>query len=138
MRTALIALTAALLSGCAASDADIARQEDRAAREQVRLNRALAGFVPGQSRTCLNAIDRRGARGAQYYGSTILYPLGSRIVRNDMNGNCPLRNDPILVTQTPTGDLCRGDIVQLIDRGSRFPVGSCAFGDFVTYERNRR
>lgn len=135
MRTALLALATLSLAGCAASDADIARQEDRTARDQARLTRALAGYVPGESRSCLSGIDRRGTRGAQYYGSTILYPIGKRIVRNDMNGGCQLRGDPILVTQTPTGDLCRGDIVQLIDRGSRFPVGSCAFGDFVTYRR---
>ena len=138
MLPVLAATLAAMLAGCAATDAEVARQDDRAAREQVRLDRALAGYTVEGSRTCLSSIDRRGARGQQYYGSTILYPLGDRIVRNDMNGGCPLDRDPILVTQTPTGDLCRGDIVQLIDRASRFPIGSCAFGDFVTYQRPRR
>ena len=137
MRPFLLALTA-LLAGCAATDADIARQEDRTARERVRLDRALAGYAPGASRSCLSSIDRRAARGTRYYGSTILYPLGDRIIRNDMNGNCPLQREPIIVTQTPVADLCRGDIAQLIERTSRFPIGSCAYGDFVTYRRVRR
>lgn len=137
MRPTLIAL-AAFLAGCAATDAEVAAQGDRAAREQARLDRALAGYAPERTRTCFSSIDRRAARGARYYGSTILYPLGDRIVRNDMNGGCPLNREPILVTQTPTTDLCRGDIAQLIDRASRFPVGSCAYGDFVTYRRVRR
>ena len=137
MRPLLLAL-AALLAGCAASDADIARQDDRAARERTRLDRALVGYAPERTQTCLSSIDRRATRGTRYFGSTILYPMGDRIIRNDMNGSCPLERDPILVTQTPVSDVCRGDIAQLIDRASRFPLGGCAYGDFVTYRRVRR
>ena len=137
MRPLLLAL-AALLAGCAATDAQVANQEDRAARDRAQLDRALAGYAPEDTQSCLSSIDRRASRGTRYYGSTILYRFGDRIVRNDMNGSCPLGRDPILVTQTPSSQLCRGDIAQLIDRASRFPIGGCAYGDFVTYRRVRR
>ena len=51
MLLAPVVLIAALLAGCAASDADIARQDDRAARERTRLDRALAGYAPERTQT---------------------------------------------------------------------------------------
>ena len=54
--------------------------------------------------------------------------------RNDASGSCGGPND-ILVTRTPQVRLCAGDIVQLVDRASRFPSGSCTLGEFVEYRR---
>lgn len=132
----LLCLAAA---GCAPTAADTARQQDRAAAQADRLAKALAGRTPGEPQDCLSGIDRRATVGTTTYGSTILFRVGgNRVFRNDMNGNCVSPSfDPIVVTQTPTGSLCRGDIAQLIDRGSRFPVGSCSYGPFVPYTRGR-
>lgn len=129
----LLCLAAA---GCAPAVANTARDQDRAAAQATKLDKALAGLTPGKAESCLSAIDRRIAR-TTTYGSTVLFRVSnSRIFRNDMNGDCAVGSyDPIFVTQTPTGSLCRGDIVQVLDRGSRFPVGSCSYGEFVPYNR---
>lgn len=129
-------LCLAAAAACAPTAAEVASNADRAAADSAKIDRALRGYAVDRTDSCLSDIDRRTARSTEV-GSTILYRIGSnRIVRNDMNGNCPLgRQDAILVTQTPTGQLCRGDITQLVDRTSRFPVGSCIYGDFVTYRK---
>lgn len=123
-------------TACASTAADVARRDARAAEEQAEVAKALAGLTPGEPTTCLSAIERRTAR-AETHGTTILYRVGSdRVYRNDMNGNCDqLSRDPIMVTQTPSGALCRGDIAQLVDRGSRVSIGACAYGPFVPYRR---
>lgn len=123
-------------AGCAPTVAETARRENPAAAQSAKLDKALAGLTPGQAQGCLNDIDRRVAR-TTTYGSTVLYRVSrNRVFRNDMNGNCTSATfDPIVVTQTPTGSLCRGDIAQLVDRSSRFPVGSCSYGDFIPYSR---
>ena len=48
-----------------------------------------------------------------------------------------LRSGPAATrfTRTPSGQLCRGDIAQAVDRTANFPAGSCSFGDFVPYTR---
>jgi len=40
-----------------------------------------------------------------------------------------------LVTRDPTGQLCNGDIAQVVDTLSRTNVGSCVLGDFIPYAR---
>lgn len=125
-----------LATACTASVAQSTRRDDRAAAQAAKVDRALAGLMPGPAQGCLNGPDRRFAR-VTTYGSTMLFRIGrDRVFRNDMNGNCTTGTfDPIVVTQTPSTALCRGDIAQLIDRASRFPVGSCSYGDFIPYTR---
>lgn len=127
------------LAACTPSASEVAAASDRAADNQARLDRELAGYVAGPPQDCLSGIDRRISDGSRTIGGTLLYRVRSNeIIRNDMNGNCDFSRDPILVTSTPSTQVCRGDIVQLIDRAARFPIGSCAYGDFVTYTKAAR
>lgn len=129
--TVLLCVAAA---ACAPTTAEVARQEKAAAKQRLKLDQALAGLTPGPAIDCLSGVERRTAN-TQVYGSTVLFRISSsRMIRNDMNGNCPeLARDPIVVTSTPTDQLCRGDIARLIDRTSRFPMGACIYGPFVPY-----
>lgn len=132
-----LVLASLVLAGCTPTAAEVARGDARAATDARRVDAALAGLTPGTPTSCLSGIDRRDAK-TRTIGSTVLYSVSrNRVFRNDMGGNCNLSGDPILVTATPSDNLCRGDIVQLIDRTSRFPMGSCAYGDFVPYTRAR-
>jgi hypothetical protein len=98
------------------------------------LDQALAGLTPGQPVSCLPQARSPTSSG---YGSTVLYRVSrTEIYRNDLGPGCEgVGRGDIMVTQNPIGRSCRGDIIQLLDRGSRFPTGSCAFSDFVPYRR---
>ena len=98
------------------------------------LDQALAGYVPGEKVGCL---PQTRAPASDSYGQTVVYRVSNRLLyRNDMGPGCEgLGRGDIMIASTPIGRFCRGDIVQLIDRSSRFPTGSCAFGDFIPYRK---
>ena len=97
------------------------------------LTRLLEGRVAGTPKSCLSAFERRDSR--TFNGTMVFRTRGKTIYRNDFGG-CPQLNDnAIAVFRTPTGTLCSGEIVQLLDRASRFPVGACSVGPFVPYTR---
>lgn len=122
------------LAGCAPTQADLARQQSVEQAQQQRLATALTGFTPGQSTTCITLSRHYDT---QIYGRTILYRMSpATVYRNDTSGGCaPDSRNNILITRTPTSQLCRGDIAQTIDNTSRAPTGSCSFGDFVPYRK---
>ncbi|GGB17307.1 hypothetical protein GCM10011380_03530 [Sphingomonas metalli] len=137
MRIAVIA-TCLLVAGCAAGGAP---SSSRAAGDPVsydskrRLSDALKGLTPGQPQTCL-PLGRSPS--SESFGSTVLYRFGrNEVWRNDTGPGCERmgQNGDVMVVRTPIGRFCRGDIVQLVDRVSGFPSGSCAFGDFIPYRR---
>lgn len=135
MRPSAIIL-ALLLAGCTTSPREAKRAATKEAATQEALAAELAGLVPGEPTSCLPQPARVQVT-SKGYGSTIVYRVSRTLkYRNDMNGDCPgIGRDAILVTRTPQSRSCSGDIVQLIDRGSRFPTGACTFGDFVPYRR---
>jgi hypothetical protein len=135
-RTLMPALCGAvLLAGCAATPQQQEANAERDARSAANLEKALAGYTPGRPESCLPSIPTRRT---QYFGNTILYEVsGNLVYRTDTNGGCNLERDDILITQTPIGRLCRGDIARTIDRTAQFMTGSCALGDFVPYRKQR-
>lgn len=125
-----------LIGGSAALSADTRGAEARrAAAEQARLDKALAGLVPGRPQSCLYQ-DRTGYETLRF-GDTILYRKSrNEIYRTDTGGGCfGLSRGDAIVTKTFTGQLCRGDIVRTVDLTSHTPSGSCSFGDFIPYKR---
>ena len=127
----------ALVVACAQTPRDQARAAAEAERAEQDLSKELAGLTPGEPRGCLNTSETRNAQ-SRGYGTKIVYIVspGVKYVTDAGPGCEGLgRRDDILVTTSPTGQLCRGDIARTIDRTSRFPTGSCAFGDFTPYRR---
>lgn len=103
------------------------------AKDQAKLDKALAGKTAGASQTCIPLVQ---IRNTTYVGNrTILYRISSNLVyRNDPPGGCPgLREGAGLITTTTTGMLCSGDIAQVRDFVAGFSTGACALGDFVPY-----
>jgi hypothetical protein len=129
---AMIGLLA--LAACAPTEAERRRSDDAAARSQSKLERELRGLVAAGSANCLPSIRQRQARA---YGATIVYEVSKNLkYRSDTTGGCEgMERGDILITQSPTGNLCRGDIATTVDPASRFQTGSCSFGDFVPYRR---
>ncbi|CAN5235843.1 hypothetical protein BH09PSE3_BH09PSE3_12880 [soil metagenome] len=96
------------------------------------MTKALAGKIAGKPRSCISWNE---AQSSTTYRDAILYRVNSKLTYVNDLGKCPfLRNDNILVTRTVGSQLCRGDIVNMVDRGGGFPTGSCSFSDFVPYQ----
>ena len=130
----MMLLPAMMLVGCTQTQAEVERAQVREADVQQKLAKELAGLVPGKPETCLTQFPQKQSSG---YGATILYRVNNGLVyRSDTVGGCEgIARGDILVTRTPSGQLCRGDIAQTFDQTSRFPTGSCSFGDFIPYRK---
>ena len=135
MRTAgsLIAVALAV-AGCTPTPQQrIATQEANAAAAE-KLGKALAGPTPGQPTSCM---PRFPTTQVQAFGPTILYTVSRGLkYRTDTAGGCErVGRGDILVTRSPSGQLCQGDIATTIDQTARTFSGSCSFGPFVRYSK---
>ncbi len=131
MRLVAALLMAAVVSACAPS----AVSEPRTAKAELQLQKALQGKVAGAPVNCLPST--RTGDMTIVDDNTILFRDGrSRLYRNDPRGGCsPMgRGGYTLVTRSTTGEMCRGDIVQVVDLTSRTFAGSCSLGDFIPYQ----
>jgi hypothetical protein len=129
---AATAIAATMLSSCAMTPAETARAADAKAATQAALNRELAGLTPTETRDCMDNFQSSSLKA---YGSTLVYSVSSKLKYvNETSGGCEgIENGDILVTKSPSGRLCRGDIGRTVMPASRVPSGSCALGSFVTY-----
>jgi hypothetical protein len=126
------ALAAALLLTLGAAPPD--HHAERAARDQARLAKSLAGLVPGEPRNC---ISRMQVTGTETLAGTLLYRSGSRrIFRNDLSPSCGRqRDDDILISRNASSQVCKGDLIEFRERTGGFFTGSCVLGAFVPYTR---
>jgi hypothetical protein len=93
--------------------------------------KALAGKVAGAPKSCISLTE---SRSSTTYREAILYRVNRNLVYlNDLGKCSALRRDNIQVTDVRGSQLCRGDIVRMVDRGSGMQMGACAFSDFVPY-----
>ena len=134
IKTALPTIAALGIAACAQTPAETARAAQDAAATQSGLDRALAGLRPVGTSSCLNNFQNPHL---QAYGRTLVYAVSNgRKYRSDTAGGCEsVARGDILVTTSPQGRVCAGDIAQTIDRTARFPTGSCAIGEFTEYRR---
>lgn len=129
--------TLAVLAGCAGapSPSEEAAAARRAARAETELADALKGKVAGKPVTCVNLRDIRSTKAIG--DRTLIYEASARLVyRNDPVGGCPASGTGrTLVTRTPSTQLCRGDIVRVVDLTAGFDLGTCLLGDFTPYRK---
>lgn len=125
MKMRTLMASAVLLCSCAAGQTASTPPED------PKVTKALAGKVAGEPRDCISVSDTRSS---STYRGTILYRTNAKLTyRNDVNNCAALDDDKIIVTRIYTGQICRGEIISLIDRSSNFPSGACTYGKFVPY-----
>ena len=124
-------LFAAALATVALATMPAAAQD---ARGEASLDKIVAGRTVGSPVNCINLRDIRSTEIVD--DTAIVYRMnnGTLFVNRPGSGSIVDRDD-ILVTRTIGTRLCRIDIVNLIDRGSRMPSGSLSLGDFVPYSR---
>lgn len=138
MRKAIIVIPFASLLLCGTVSASSEAREARWAKEDARLEKALAGKTAGQPVSCIRLRDTRGTESFDNDKNTILFKVSRKLVyRTDTNGSCKRvgSGGDALITRSFTGDqLCRGDIAQSASLTTHgFPTGSCAMGEFVPY-----
>lgn len=103
---------------------------------EAALAKAVEGREAGKPVSCVSMTQLRGSDSIR--GTAIVYrSAGSTLYVNRPKGGSSeqLDRDTILVTQTPTGQLCRNDVVNLVDRMTGFQRGFVILGDFVPYKR---
>ena len=124
-------------AACTPTARQVEQQAAIEAGDRAALDRELAGLTPGRPQDCVTQTQLRDMKS---YGDTLVYRgVGRTRYVNRTSGGCALeRDDAILVTSTPTTQLCRGDIAQAVSRTSHFPMGSCSYGEFVPYSRRPR
>jgi hypothetical protein len=100
---------------------------------EAKLTKMLEGREAGKPTNCLplgptqesTIIDK----------TAIVYRYGGTLYVNRPSNAESLDSDDILLTRQTSGQLCRLDSVQLIDRTSRFYSGFVALQDFVPYKK---
>ena len=135
MRRKLIAVTffIALGAGCATAREPAAVPGPDALGPE--LGKLLAGRTPGKPVSCISLPQ---AQSSTMTGNAIVYKSSNNrwYVNFPDGGRCDiLRKNRSIVTRTPGTQLCRGDIVRVVDFPSRFEYGACGMGDFIPYSK---
>lgn len=127
MRLPILMLASALIANPAVA-------QDRAAAGEAELARIVEGRTAGKPVNCINLRDIRSSEIVPDLGIVYRMNNGTLMV-NRPEGAPILDRDDILVTRTIGTQLCRIDIVNLVDRTSQMPSGSLALNDFLPYSR---
>jgi hypothetical protein len=105
--------------------------------EQSTLGEALAGRSEGPAVSCVNQRDLRGNRSIGE-GVILFTGPGGTVYVNRPAAGCPrIDSGRTLLTRTSSTQLCRGDIVTVVEPMSGMQYGSCGLGDFTPYRRTR-
>jgi hypothetical protein len=128
-RTGILTTLAGLLSICAGAAA-----ADRPGGGDVKLARALQGYLAAKP---INCVALRRIRSSRIIDRTaIIYEIGGIVYVNRPElGAESLSDSNILVTKTVNGQICRGEVIQLVDRTSKFQAGFISLGEFVPYRK---
>jgi hypothetical protein len=128
-------LTALGLTACAQTPQQVAASQRADAAAAANLDKELAGLTPAtSSSTCM---PRYPTTQVKAFGPTIVYTVSRGLkFRSDTAGGCErVGRGDILITRSPMGQLCQGDIATTVDTASRTFTGSCSFGPFVRYSK---
>lgn len=103
-----------------------------------KLARLIAGRTAGAPRSCIAQFPNNRSTTIEKVG--VVYDVGgTRYVSRFKHGCDQLTQFTIIVTRTPTTQLCEGDIAQIYTNPlPSIQVGSCTFGPFVPYARPKK
>lgn len=102
---------------------------------EEKLAKLIAGRTAGEPRSCIPQYPSNRSTTIEKVGVT--YDVGGTRYVSRFQGGCEqLTQFTIIVTNTPTTQLCEGDIAQIYTNPSpSIQVGSCTFGPFVPYTK---
>lgn len=100
----------------------------------VQMQKLLANRTAGTPVSCISLTRSRSSQVIP--GRAIVYRDGGTLyVNRPQSGAESLDDNSILVTRSIGTQLCRGEAVNLIDRGAGFQRGFVLLGDFVPYRK---
>ena len=136
MKRVMFAAALASMAGCAMNDPVDSPAADR---DRADLAAALQGYEQaGPPVSCVNQRDLGGNRSAGEGAIIFQGRMSDRLWVNRPSGGCPsLGMGRALVTRTPSTQLCRGDITNVVDLTAGTQFGGCGLGDFTPYRRVR-
>ncbi len=106
------------------------------AADPPELQKALSGRTAGAPQDCV--VIRR-IKGQQSFDSNaILFRQhGGTLYRNDATGTCKkIGNGRSIILEDPSGRLCKGDAVTVVDLRTGHDFGICRMSAFTPYTRN--
>lgn len=112
----------------AATPAIAARQSG-----EQELAELLKDRVPGKPVDCISLNEARNSRIIE--GTAIVYDNGRTIWVNRPSGANWLHRDDIIVHKTSLSQVCKLDIVNLLDQGTHMSSGTVGLEQFVPYRR---
>lgn len=126
--TAATVLTAGLIAGCATGESGMSREAEADER--------LAEFTAtGETRSCLSTrrIDQIEPLDDTRW---LVTELGGNTYLNEVSRGCSnaARAFTYIEYQTPSGRLCRGEIVRVRDQSTDIVNGSCGLGEYQELE----
>ena len=134
MKKLLLAIPAAMLIAAPASSGE---KIDLTEKQQAKLDKRLEGRTAGDPVSC---ISLRHQKNMTVISDDVLLFGASRnaktIFVNKPQAGCRNADRLVMVYDRPTSNLCRGEIVQLVDNTTGVNVGSCAFSEFVPYTKD--
>lgn len=101
---------------------------------QAKLERELAGRVPGETKHCI-PVEKTG-HPIGIDDSTMLFRDGPRVWRTELTGSfqCGLiTKQSSVATESGGQRLCAGDKLVFYDNGN--PMGACYLGEFTPYAK---
>jgi hypothetical protein len=96
----------------------------------------LKDRVAGKPVSCIPQTRLRRSTAAS--DDVLLYDDGSVVYVNTPYLGCPRARDNTMISRTPVGRLCSGDIVLVQDLRINIALGSCALSKFVPYRRVKK
>lgn len=129
-------IAAPLLASCAPAGSAEPGAEALTPKQAERLDKQLAGKVPGPPEKCLPNF--RTTDTIRVSDSILLYRAsGNLVYRNDLKSSCPglARDSDIMVVRQFGSSACSGDFFHLVDRSSGIRGPTCVLGEFVPYRK---
>jgi hypothetical protein len=136
MKKLLLIAAALSAAGCTADDEDV--EADRSAATRASLSQQLEGYDPaGPPLSCVNLRQLHGNRSAGD-GAIVFRASGGRLYVNRPAAGCPqMQFGRHLQFRTTGSQICRGEIVTVVEPSFGGDFGSCVLGDFEPYRRVR-
>lgn len=136
MAAALLIAATPLVASCAPAGTGEPRAAALTPKQVERLEKQLAGKVPGEPVKCLPNYGNNST--IRVSDNILLYrSSGNLVYRNDLKSSCPglARDSDIMVVRQFGSSTCSGDFFHLVDRSSGIRGPTCVFGEFVPYRK---